>query len=89
MTSIEQEIRTQNAEAAYINADETLKVVENQAISDVNVAELTLEFAIQDLDQYKVGQFPNEETAAQSEIDLAKEELTRSEETLTWSKRLH
>lgn len=86
---IEQEIRTQNAEAAYINAEETLKVVENQAISDVNVAELTLEFAIQDLDQYKVGQFPNELTAAQSEIDLAKEELTRAEETLTWSKRLY
>jgi len=86
---IEQEIRTQNAEAAYINAEETLKVVENQAISDVNVAELTLEFAIQDLDQYKVGQYPNELTAAQSEIDLAKEELTRAEETLTWSKRLY
>ncbi len=86
---IEQEIRTQNAEAAYINAKETLTVAENQAVSDVNVAELTLEFAIQDLDQYKVGMFPNELTAAQSEIDLAKEELTRAEETLTWSKRLY
>jgi len=85
---IEQEIRTMNAEAAYINAKETLEITRNQAASDVNVAELDLEFAIQDLDQYKVGQFPNEQVAAQNEIELAQEELTRAEETLTWSKRL-
>ena len=85
---IEQEIRTMNAEAAYINAKETLEITKNQAASDVNVAELDLEFAIQDLDQYKVGQFPNEQVAAQNEIELAQEELTRAEETLTWSKRL-
>lgn len=85
---IEQEIRTMNAEAAYINAKETLEITKNQAASDVNVAELNLEFAIQDLDQYKVGQFPNEKVAAENEIQLAQEELTRAEETLTWSKRL-
>jgi HlyD family secretion protein len=85
---IEQEIRTLNAKSAYVNAKETLEIVKSQAISDVNVAELTLEFARQDLEQYKIGQFPNEETAAQSEIDLAKEELVRAEETLGWSQRL-
>lgn len=85
---IEQEIRTMNAEASFINAKETLEIVKSQAISDVNVASLTLEFAIQDLEQYKSGQFPNQQTAAQSEIELAKEELARSEETLTWSERL-
>lgn len=86
---IEQEIRTMNAEAAYINAKETLEVTKNQAASDVNVAELTLEFSIQDLEQYKVGQFPNDETAAVNQIEIAKERLTRDEETLKWSKRLH
>jgi HlyD family secretion protein len=86
---IEQEIRTMNAEAAYVNAEQTLAVVKNQAISDVNVAELTLEFAIQDLDQYKVGQFPNDETAAVNQIEIAKERLTRDEETLKWSERLY
>jgi len=85
---IEQEIREMNAEAAYINAKETLEITKNQAASDVNVAELNLDFAIQDLDQYKVGQFPNEKVAAENEIQLAQEELTRAEETLTWSKRL-
>ncbi len=85
---IEQEIRTMNAEASYINAKETLEVTKNQAASDVNVAELDLEFAIQDLDQYKVGQYPNEKTAAENEIKLAQEELTRAKETLNWSERL-
>ncbi|MFB0524092.1 MAG: efflux transporter periplasmic adaptor subunit, partial [Phycisphaerae bacterium] len=86
---IDQDIQVQRAEAAYVSAQETLAVVENQAVSDVNLAELTLEFAIQDLDQYKEGQFPNEETAAKNEITLAREELTRAEETLNWSKTLY
>ena len=86
---IEQEIRTMNAQASYVNSEQTLEVVRNQAASDVNVAELTLEFAIQDLEQYKVGQYPNELTAANASINLAQEELTRAEETLSWSKRLY
>ena len=68
---IEQEIRTMNAEAAFVNAEQTLAVVKNQAISDVNVAELTLEFAIQDLEQYKIGQYPNDNTAAVNQIEIA------------------
>jgi HlyD family secretion protein len=46
---IDQEILRQKAYAAFISATETLAVVKNQAISDVNVAQLTLEFAKQDL----------------------------------------
>lgn len=86
---IEEEIRAQNAEAAYINAQETLAVVENQAISDVNLAELTLEFAIQDLEQYIDGLYPNEVTAAEGRITLAEEELKRAQQTLEWSQRLY
>jgi len=86
---IDQEIQVQRAEAAYINAQETLAVVQNQAVSDVNVAELTLKFAIQDLDQYEKGQFPNEKTASENSVTLAQEELTRAQETLTWSEQLY
>ncbi len=85
---IEQEIRTMNAEASYINAKEQLEITKSQAISDVNVAELTLEFAVQDLEKYKSGQFPNDETAAQNQIEIAREKLTRDKETLKWSERL-
>jgi HlyD family secretion protein len=86
---IDQEIRVQNAEAAYINAKENLAVIENQAKSDNDKARLTLQFAEQDLEQYKEGKFPNELSAAQNRITLAQEELTRAQETLKWSQKLY
>ncbi|MBN1362503.1 MAG: efflux RND transporter periplasmic adaptor subunit [Sedimentisphaerales bacterium] len=88
-TRIDQEIRVQNAYASHINAVENFEVVKNQAISDVNVAELTLEFARQDLQRYTEGQYPNDKAAAENEIRLAEEELTRAEEKLTWSQTLY
>lgn len=86
---IDQDIQVQRANAAFINAQETLEVVKNQAQSDVDVAKLTLEFAQQDLEQYKKGLFPNEKTAAENDITLRQEELTRAEETLAWSQKLY
>ncbi len=86
---IDQEIRVQNAEASYINAKENLAVVKNQAESDIDKAKLTLEFAQQDLKQYKEGEYPNEKTAAENAITLAEEELARAEETLAWSQKLY
>lgn len=86
---IEQEIRVQNIEAAYINATENLAVVKNQAESDIDKAELTLEFAKQDLEQYNDGLYPNEVTAAEGRITLAEEELKRAQQTLEWSQRLY
>jgi HlyD family secretion protein len=88
-SKIDQEIAVQKAYAAFIDANENLAVVQNQAISDVNVAQLTLEFAIQDLDQYIKGKYPNEETAANNDITLREEELKRAEETLMWSQKLY
>jgi len=88
-TKIDQDIRTQNAEASYINAKENLAVVKNQAEADIDKAKLTFEFAQQDLDQYEQGKYPNERTAAENEITLRQEELKRAEETLTWSQKLY
>jgi len=88
-SKIDQEIAVQKAYAAFIDANENLAVVQNQAISDVNVAQLTLEFATQDLDHYKKGQYPNEKTTAENDITLREEELKRAEETLTWSNKLY
>ena len=85
---IDQEILVQNAYAALIKAQEDLEVVKNQAISDVNVAELTLEFAEQDLVQYEQGQYPKDVNEATSRIKLGNEELTRAKETLKWSQEL-
>jgi len=86
---INQEISVQNTEATYINAKENLAIVTSQAISDVNQAELALEFARQDLKKYELGQYPKDVNEANKRITLAKEELERSEQTLEWSNRLY
>lgn len=86
---IDQEIKVQNAKAAYVNASESFEVIKNQAQADVDLAELTLKFAKQDLEQYLKGQYPNAETAAINEVKLAEEQLTRAKETLAWSQKLY
>jgi len=86
---IDQEIRVQNAEASFIRAREGLAVAENQAKSDVDKAELTFEFAKQDLTKYLEGEYPNLLKEQQSRIILAEEELQRAQEKLKWSETLH
>ncbi len=86
---INQEIMVQNAEAAHVNASENLAVVKNQAKSDMDLAELTLEFAHQDLKKYLEGEYPNELQRAEAEITLAEEELARARDTLKWSQTLN
>ena len=89
-SKIDQEIRVQNAEAAYISAKENLNIVKNQAQSDVDVATLNLTFAQLDLQKYTDpnGEYNNELAAAQNAITVAKEEKTRADETLKWSNTL-
>lgn len=86
---IDQDIRVQNAEAAYINAKENMAIVENQAQSDVEVAELTLEFAKLDLKKYMEGEYPNQLEKAESDIQLAEEDLARAQDKVEWSRKLH
>jgi len=85
---VDQQIRVQNAEAAFIRARENLAVAENQAESDIDKAELTLEFARQDLRKYIEGEYLNERKVMESKIALAKEELQTAEEKLKWSQKL-
>jgi HlyD family secretion protein len=86
---IDQEIRLQNAESAYIQSRENLDVVKNQAKSDIDKAKLDLRFAKEDLVQYKEGEYPNTLKERNAKITLTKEELQRAEETLEWSKVLY
>ncbi len=88
---IDQEIKVQNARASWIDANETLAVTQNQAISDVNKADLDLFFANEDLKKYNDpnGEYYNLLVEAESDIQLAEEELKRAEETMKWSERLY
>jgi len=83
-----EETQLQNADAGFISARENLAVVENQAKSDVDKAQLAFEFAKQDLEKYKNGEYPNQEMQAKSKITLAEEEHKRAQEKYEWSKKL-
>ena len=85
---IEQDIKLQNAEASFIRSRENLEVVRNQAQSDVEKAELTLQFAREDLEQYKAGEYPNKVKELEARITLAREEQQRAQEKLKWSQVL-
>ena len=86
---VERRIRLQNAEAELIYAQENLNVVNNQAQADIDQAELTYRFAIQDLMKYKEGEYPKLLKEAEAEITLAQEQVGQAEEKLKWSEILH
>ena len=86
---VEVDIMSQNAESAFISATENLGIVENQAKSDVELAELNLRFSIEDLEKYKEGEYPNKLNAAIGSVTLAEEELQRARDKHEWSKKLY
>jgi len=85
---IDQEIRVQNAEASYVSAKENFAVVENQAQSDIDKAQLTFDFAKLDLKKYLEGEYPNKLKEAKGEITRTEEVLARAQERLKWSNTL-
>jgi len=85
---VDLDIRVQNAEAAFIRSRENLEVVRNQAESDVASAQLKLQFAGEDLTQYREGEYPNRAKELEARITLAREELQRAREKLEWSQIL-
>lgn len=85
---VDQQIRVQNAEAAFINARENLEVFKSKADSDVKAAELAYQFAQEDLKKYVEGDYPMEVRRAKADIAVAQSETSRTQEQLAGSKRL-
>jgi HlyD family secretion protein len=87
---VDQVIKVNNAEAAWINARESLTIMRSQGQSDVDLARLKLAFAKQDLEKYtgKGGEYDNNRAAALGKIKLNAEEKTKAEDYLTWSQKL-
>jgi len=93
-TQVEREMQTQklelqNDEAEYISSRENLEVVRNEEESKIDQAELTLQFAEQDLKKYKEGEYPKQLKEAEAAITIAKAELNQAQEDLKWSKILY
>lgn len=85
---VDQEIVVENAEAAAIIKKEELEVAINQAKADVELAELELRFANEDLEKYREGEYPNQLSEAEGQVTLAEEELERARDKMEWSKKL-
>ena len=85
---VEQQIRVQNAEAAYIRAREQLEVTRSQNTSDIARATLDFQFAKEDLVRYTQGEYPNQLKEAQTKVTLAGEDLIRTSDRLEWSTTL-
>jgi HlyD family secretion protein len=86
---IDQDILVQKAHASFVDANENLAVIQNQARSDIELAQLTLKFAQQDLQQYLDGIYPKDVNEQEARIRLAEENLKRAEDVNDWSKRLY
>ena len=86
---LDQELKVRNAEASYINGRENLAVVENQVKSNIKKAQIAYDFAVQDLQKYIDGEYPNQLKESESNIMLKQEEATRAEEELKWSQKLY
>ena len=85
---VNQQIQVINAEATFVNARENLAVVTSQAQADIDQATLDLQFARQDLEQYRAGEYPKLEKEAKATITLAEETLTNAKNTYDWSLKL-
>ncbi len=86
---VELDIVVQNADSAYITAKENFEIVENQAKSDIELAELSLSFSAEDLEKYREGEYPNKLNDSMGSVTLAEEELERARDKNDWSKKLY
>lgn len=85
---LEQQIKVQNAEAAFVRARETLEVQKSESESSVAKDTLTLQFAGDDLRKYLDGDYPNQLKEAEVKITLAEASLKQAAEKLEWSRIL-
>lgn len=88
-SQVEQEIRVQNSDAAFVGARENLEVVKNQTTADISKAELDVRFAREDLTMYKEGEYPKQVKELKAKIALAQEELQRARQTYEGSQVLY
>jgi HlyD family secretion protein len=85
---VEQQIKVQNANAAYVGSRETKAVTKSQGDSEIALAELKYRFAGEDLKQCREGQHKQDLMKAESKITLAEEEQQLASRKLEWSEKL-
>ena len=84
----EARIAVDNAEASFIREREQLAITRNESSSKVEKSKQAVRFSKMDLENYKLGQYPQDLQIAKNTIILAEEELKRTEDKLDWSQKL-
>jgi HlyD family secretion protein len=82
------EVRVEQEDAAYKQAQEKHAIQLNQNDSDVTMAGLEADFARTDYDKYVNGDYPQRKKRLEADLTIAEEELKRALDRVTWSRRL-
>ena len=84
----QQEIDVTSSEAAMLTSKENLdiQIIDNQR--DLSAAEIAWKLAKLDLEKYENGEYRQQRNALLGQIKLKEEEVTRAEESLSFSKRM-
>jgi len=87
---VDHRIMVKNAEAAWINARESLIITKSLAQSSVEQAQLAYDFAKLDLEKYEGagGQFETDLAKAEGNIALSQQEVEKNSDYFDWSQRL-
>lgn len=83
-----QEIDYENAKASKTQAEENYKIQIKQNQSDIKAGELAVEFAEDELNKYKEGDWPQQLRTMDNDITIAEEELQRAEDQMKWTQKL-
>jgi HlyD family secretion protein len=85
----QQQINVEKAQLAVIQAEQTLQIQKSTVESEINAAELKVEFAQSDLDKYVKGEALQLQRNAQIEITNVLETLSINVERLEWTEKLY
>lgn len=82
-------LNVKRIESDLTAARENQEIQKNQNQANIEAAELTLKFAILDLERFHKGVHPQNLEQADANIALARENVERAEKDYTWSEKLH
>ena len=87
---LDHKIMVTNARAAWVNAREAFVIMKSLAQSNVELAQLTYDFAKLDLQKYQGegGQYATDLVKAEGDIALAEQEVKKNDDYYTWSQKL-
>lgn len=84
----QQEAKLQTIEAEYKASVLNLAIKKNEALSKLSKAQQKVRFAKMDLDKYLQGDYPQKKRKTESDIVIAKAEMTQAEDELYWTEKL-